>query len=683
MLWNKNDELADGRTSQFELGNGFIHTYTYDGNQQLSTIYSAKATVANANDVAIHTNYTFELQSGNLTQRSDKVIPSILGLEKFYYDNMDRLVSIQQVYKSTSGLAAPYLSGSAGSTYAIAYASNGNITGKYDAGIYTYDASKPHAVQTNEYQVGMLAPRITPPHFAEEQQLTYTAFNKVATISQLGALGTNKPVAIAFDYGVSEQRIKMEITENNVVTNTTYYINSANMELVNGDEVTYLYAEGKPIAMHRKSDNVIYYLHVDYQGSLMAISNEAGTLVERRSYDAWGRPRRIDNLEYNLASPFGGSNSSFTLRGYTFHEHLEMVGLINMNGRMYDPVLGRILSPDNFVQAPGNTQSFNRYSYCLNNPTKYTDPSGDFFIYGSIGYSQGGGFDISVTAGIGVPGLLSAQTTVGYNTKSQNIYGTVGVSAYFVTASVTAGTKSGVSAGLSVGIPGMGIPLGGGFGANSNMISAGVNYSFKSQSWSGNAFGHNIDAKGRVTFDPSIGLSYSIYNSKSKPSTALASPTDYSDDRSITCTTCEDGLGLEGAKEFPSFSKLWSNYPPDNADGTHAHPSRDDYQNQCAIRLGFALQKSGVDFSKYQTGPLTSEGYPRGARSLADWIWTNYGKPEIMSQINFEKQHMNSTGIIFINQNDTYHSPHIDLFKQGQTGSGYYQGSEIWFWQVK
>lgn len=47
-----------------------------------------------------------------------------------------------------------------------------------------------------------------------------------------------------------------------------------------------------------------------------------------------------------------------------------------MNGRVYDPIVGRFLSPDNYVQAPDNTQSFNRYSYVLNNPLKYTDPTG-------------------------------------------------------------------------------------------------------------------------------------------------------------------------------------------------------------------------------------------------------------------------------------------------------------------
>jgi hypothetical protein len=50
-----------------------------------------------------------------------------------------------------------------------------------------------------------------------------------------------------------------------------------------------------------------------------------------------------------------------------------------MNGRLYDPVLGRMLSPDNYVQAPDNTQSYNRYSYCINNPLKFTDPSGNIF----------------------------------------------------------------------------------------------------------------------------------------------------------------------------------------------------------------------------------------------------------------------------------------------------------------
>jgi RHS repeat-associated protein len=57
---------------------------------------------------------------------------------------------------------------------------------------------------------------------------------------------------------------------------------------------------------------------------------------------------------------------------------MDLFGLINMNGRVYDPDLGRFISPDPYVQMPGNTQNFNRYSYALNNPLVYTDPSGEF-----------------------------------------------------------------------------------------------------------------------------------------------------------------------------------------------------------------------------------------------------------------------------------------------------------------
>ena len=74
----------------------------------------------------------------------------------------------------------------------------------------------------------------------------------------------------------------------------------------------------------------------------------------------------------------------YSARGFTDHEHLDVVGLIHMNGRVYDPELGRFMSADPFVQAPYNSQSYNRYSYVFNNPLSFTDPSG----YKSCGYSE-------------------------------------------------------------------------------------------------------------------------------------------------------------------------------------------------------------------------------------------------------------------------------------------------------
>jgi RHS repeat-associated protein len=117
----------------------------------------------------------------------------------------------------------------------------------------------------------------------------------------------------------------------------------------------------------------MYYIHKDHLGSINVITNDNAAIVEEQSFDAWGRRRNPTNWTYtSIAKP------TITDRGYTGHEHLDQFNLINMNGRVYDPLIGRMLSPDITVQAPGNSQSFNRYSYCLNNPLKYTDPSGWF-----------------------------------------------------------------------------------------------------------------------------------------------------------------------------------------------------------------------------------------------------------------------------------------------------------------
>ena len=95
-------------------------------------------------------------------------------------------------------------------------------------------------------------------------------------------------------------------------------------------------------------------------------------------YDAWGQQAVTTNtLGFH--------------RGYTGHEMLPEFGLINMNGRLYDPYLARFLSPDNYVQMPDFSQSFNRYSYCLNNPLKYVDPDGEI-AWLAIGFAIAGAY---------------------------------------------------------------------------------------------------------------------------------------------------------------------------------------------------------------------------------------------------------------------------------------------------
>ncbi len=119
----------------------------------------------------------------------------------------------------------------------------------------------------------------------------------------------------------------------------------------------------------------MYYICRDYLGSITHITNAGGALVQELSYNAWGLLR---NPATQVAYAPDTEPVLFLGRGYTGHEHLPWFGLINMNARLYDPALGRFLSPDPYVQMPDFTQNFNRYSYCLNNPLIYVDKDGEF-----------------------------------------------------------------------------------------------------------------------------------------------------------------------------------------------------------------------------------------------------------------------------------------------------------------
>ena len=138
----------------------------------------------------------------------------------------------------------------------------------------------------------------------------------------------------------------------------------------------------------------LYYLHRDYLGSIIMLTDEDGNIAERRHFDPWGQVVKVEDGA-------GKVLQGLTLldRGFTGHEHLQTVDLIHMNGRLYDPVLHRFLQPDNFVQDPFNTQNFNRYGYCMNNPLLYTDPTGEWFVIDdAIAMLVGGVVNLTINA---------------------------------------------------------------------------------------------------------------------------------------------------------------------------------------------------------------------------------------------------------------------------------------------
>jgi RHS repeat-associated protein len=131
-------------------------------------------------------------------------------------------------------------------------------------------------------------------------------------------------------------------------------------------------ATGTPSNTAPVTTSTLSYLHNDHLGSIVAITDESGAVVERLAYDPWGRRRFTDGKADQLDSLKGQK----TDRGYTEHEHLDEMGLIHMNGRVYDPLVGRFMSADDVISDPYAIQAFNRYSYVWNNPLQLTDPTG-------------------------------------------------------------------------------------------------------------------------------------------------------------------------------------------------------------------------------------------------------------------------------------------------------------------
>jgi len=246
--------------------------------------------------------------------------------------------------------------------YETVYSPNGNIDYKTGVGEYMYDEKKqPNAIKSIENLEGYA------PSF--RQSIRYNVFNRVESVSE----GAD---SLSFAYGVDQQRFKTFLYKNNVLVKEKHFAEDYEVEIAGGKkrEIHYVAAPTGLVAVLIRSASAdsLFYVCTDHLGSIIAIADATGKVLERRSFDAWGRERNPDNWDDYSVAIAGRLD-----RGYTGHEHLPQFGLINMNARLYDPVLGRFLSPDPFVQSPLFSQNFNRYSYVLNNPLKYTDPDGE------------------------------------------------------------------------------------------------------------------------------------------------------------------------------------------------------------------------------------------------------------------------------------------------------------------
>ena len=326
-------------------------TKTKQGNVEKTQFYDSRGLPSFISAAAImNMAYTFN-NKGNLISRSDLLTGH---KEDFTYDAMNRLTA-WNISKDNISQASN----------SIDYnPTTGTITTKSDVGFtfgYGEENGKPHALTSLSGKPDRI-PNLT-------QTVTYTDFKKVKNIS----LGSK---SLVLDYGVDEQRRK-GIFKDGSATFTRYYSGNYEEEVDSSGKVKKIhYISGGDglagIYINDDGNNRFYSTYCDYQGSLLALTDMNGVVKERYAYDPWGNRRNpVLWKDPDVRTKF------IVDRGYTLHEHLDGFGLINMNGRVYDPLLGMFLSPDPYVQAPGNWLNYNRYGYCYGTPLLYTDPSGE------------------------------------------------------------------------------------------------------------------------------------------------------------------------------------------------------------------------------------------------------------------------------------------------------------------
>jgi RHS repeat-associated protein len=295
-------------------------------------------------------SYNFNPVTGNLNWRQNH---NYSGLTEFFtYDNSDRLSNVTQ---------------GSNTTLTMTYDGNtGGITGKSDAGTFVY------GTQTTPYRITNIQPT-TGLVSSNGQIINYTSFQKVSSI-------TENNYEADFIYNSDNSRDQMIVKQNGSTILTRWYPTDSYLKETSGSvtkEYTFIGGDvynAKAVAIKQNGVKTFYSLLRDHLGSITHVVDSNNTVVAEYSYDSWGRMRNPSTW-VNYAP--GSDPQLFVAgRGYTGHEHMPWFNSINMNGRVYDPLIGMFLSPDNYVQEGDNSQNFNRYSYCINNPLKYSDLSG-------------------------------------------------------------------------------------------------------------------------------------------------------------------------------------------------------------------------------------------------------------------------------------------------------------------
>lgn len=369
VLWQLNTAKANGQVLTAKLGEVNV-TNAYDSNNFLQSVSHVKAGATPVTVLGL--GYSFDAIKNELKWRTRTNFA--IATESFFYDGNNRLLN-------WTNPKTGYMSNNV-------YDDQGRITNNDQLGevkfknaesVYRASSIEPNTNLTNHW----------PDRETILQKITYNENNDPIYLD-------GKNGDYAFEYGLNESRQVMHYGGNFDPALTSqqakfskYYSEDGSYEVIRdnttGQEKHLMYIGGSPY----ESDIVLLknfaeitakyvFLHKDYLGTILAITSDTGAILEQRHFNAWGVFTHLEQNGVLTPLPLGGAGGGLLIdRGYTSHEHLQDVGIIHMNGRLYDPLLRRFLNADENIQDPYNTQCYNKYGYVINNPLMFNDPSGE------------------------------------------------------------------------------------------------------------------------------------------------------------------------------------------------------------------------------------------------------------------------------------------------------------------
>ena len=336
-----------GRTTGEVLGQGITTTRKWFGERdRVATILTTAASGGTLQDLA----YEYDAEQNVRFRRDVRQGKS----EHFSHDGLDRLTCAS--FDAAKPCAREWQ-----------FAANGNLERTPEIGSIAYtDSAHQHAATAADGE-GFVYDAVGNQIARPGHTITYTAFDQPKEFT-----GKDGASAVLLDYGGEGMRVRKSTPEA-----VTIYVGGLYERITRASgEVEhryYVHGPERPIAVVTKKAGGVEtrYLHVDALGSVDVVTDSLGGNPQRTSFDPFGKRRHPVWGD----SPSGAGPPGITL-GFTGHEEDEEIGLVHMKGRLFDPRLGRFLTPDPFVTRPWSGQGWNPYSYVLNSPLRYTDPSG-------------------------------------------------------------------------------------------------------------------------------------------------------------------------------------------------------------------------------------------------------------------------------------------------------------------